>query len=290
VKRIGYYPGCSLHSAARDYDRTVNMVFEALAIELHEVQDWACCGASSAHTTDDLLALALPARTLALAEQQGLSELLIPCSACFLRLLLASERMKGDDGVAERVNEIIHPLQYRGMVEPRNILDVLINEVGIPALSARLVRELGGIPVVAYYGCLLTRTVRIPSFDDREDPQSMDRILRAMGANPLPWPSKMDCCGGSLTISEEELTAPLCRDIVRMAVAVGAEAIVTTCPLCQANVDMFAFKHKEEGATLPVLYITDLLGVALGCQVSKRLWRKKLIDPTAVLSRYGLVT
>jgi len=290
MKRIGYYPGCSLLSSAKEYNASIHAVFEHLGVGLEEVEDWVCCGASSAHATDDLLALALPARTLALSEGAGLSELLAPCSACFSRLLLASERMKGDEDLSRSVNAAIDPLHYRGTVEVKNILDVLVNEVGIPEISARLVRRLDGIKVVAYYGCWLTRTMRIPPFDDCEDPQSMDRILAALGAEPLPWSAKMDCCGGSLGLSEEGLTQGLCRNILGAARAVGAEAMVTTCPLCQANVDIFAYKHKDEDIAVPVLYLTDLLGVALGCRLKGGHWRKKFIDPTGVLNKHALLS
>ena len=290
MKKIGYYPGCALLSSAKDYNSSIHGVFERLGVVLQEVEDWTCCGASSAHATNDLLALALPARTLALTEQAGLSELLAPCSACFSRLLLASERMKGDEDLSRRVNGVIHPLHYRGTVEVKNILDVLVNEIGIAEISGHVVRRLDGMRVVAYYGCWLTRTVRIPSFDDREDPYSMDRILTAVGAEPLPWTAKMDCCGGSLGLSEEGLTQGLCRNILRAARDVGAEAMVTTCPLCQANVDIFAFKHKDENISVPVLYLTDLLGVALGCRLRGSHWRKKFIDPTGVLKRHALLS
>lgn len=290
MKKIGYYPGCSLLSSAKDYNASIHAVFDKLGVVLEEVEDWICCGASSAHVTDDLLALALPARSLALSERAGLSDLLAPCSACFSRLLLASERMKGDEDLAHSVNAAIDPLHYQGTVEVKNILDVLVNEVGIPEISARLVRQLDGMRVVAYYGCLLTRTMRIPPFDDCEDPQSMDRILAALGAEPLPWSAKMDCCGGSLGLSEEGLTQGLCRNILRAARDVGAEAMVTTCPLCQANVDIFAYKHKDEDISMPVLYLTDLLGVALGCHLKGSHWRKKFIDPTGVLKRHALLS
>jgi heterodisulfide reductase subunit B len=290
VKRIGYYPGCALLSSSKDYNASIHAVFERLGVALEEVADWICCGASSAHTTNDLLALALPARTLALTEQAGLSALLAPCSACFSRLLLASERMKEDEDLSRRVNDVIAPLHYRGTVVVKNILDVLVNEIGISEISGHLVRGLDGIRVVAYYGCWLTRTVRIPSFDDREDPHSMDRILTAVGAEPLSWSAKMDCCGGSLGLSEEGLTQGLCRNILRAARDVGAEAMVTTCPLCQANVDIFAYKHKDEDISVPIVYLTDLLGIALGCHLKGGHWRKKFIDPTAVLKRHALLS
>ena len=290
MKKIGYYPGCSLLSAAKDYNYSIHAVFERLGVVLDEVEDWICCGASSAHATNDLLALALPARTLALTERTGLSELLAPCSACYSRMLLASERMKGDEDLSKRVNGIIQPLHYRGTVEVKNILDVLVNEIGISEISAHLARGLDGIRVVAYYGCWLTRTVRIPSFDNREYPYAMDRILTAVGAEPLPWSAKMECCGGSLGLSEEGLTQGLCRNILRAARDVGAEAMVTTCPLCQANVDIFAFKHKEEDISIPVLYLTDLLGIALGCHLRGSHWRKKFINPSVVLKRHALLS
>ena len=291
MRRIGYYKSCSLHASSKDYSRSLESAFSSLETELVPVRDWNCCGASSAHATNELLGLALPARNLALAEQQGLTTLLVPCSACYSRMLQSAEKMRTDDHVSREVNEIIQPLRYLGTVQVKNILEILTHEIGVGEILRAKRRDLGGMKVVCYYGCYLTRTPHAPSFDDRENPQTMERILRLLGAEPVDWPYKTDCCGAGFSLSEEPLSTQLCEKLYDMALRVGAEAMVATCPLCQTNLDLNQDRiRREKGIrfNLPVFYITDLLGLALGCPLGQKQWRMHFVDPKELLNRRAL--
>jgi len=291
MSTIGYYKSCSLHASSKDYSRSLEMVFSRLSVDLAVLNDWNCCGASSAHATDELLGLALPARNLALAERQGITTLLVPCSACYSRMLQTAERMRTDEGLAKEINDIIQPLSYLGTVQVKNILEVLWTEVGLPRILHAKTKDLQGMRVVCYYGCYLTRTPRVSAFDDRENPQTMERLVRALGAEPIDWPYKTDCCGAGFAISEVELSTTLCEKLFNMAHRINAEAIVATCPLCHTNLDINQDRMKVEKGRyymMPVFYITDLLGIALGCDLGRTQWRKHFIDPTALLARYAL--
>ena len=192
--KIGYYPGCSLEGTAREFDISVRKSCGLLNIELEELDDWSCCGASAAHNTDHLLSIALPARNLALAEQQGLRELLSPCAACSNRLITAHREMVENEGLRGAVEAVIE-MPYSGNVKVLNYLDLILG-FGIENLELKVGRRLDNFKVACYYGCLLVRPPKVLEFDDPEDPQSMDRILKALGAEVVDWGYKVECCGG----------------------------------------------------------------------------------------------
>lgn len=291
MKRIGYYKSCSLNASSKDYARSLEMAFSSLGTELVPVRDWSCCGASSAHSTDELLGLALPARNLALAEQQGLTTLMVPCSACYTRMLTAAERMRKEDDLAAEINEILDPLRYLGTVQVKNILEILQSEIGADEILRAKRHDLKGMRVACYYGCYLTRTPGVPSFDDRENPMAMERLLRLLGAEPVDWPYKTDCCGAGFSLIEPAYTVRLCEQLYEMAHQLGAEAIVATCPLCQTNLDVNQDKLiREKGLQykMPVFYISDLIGLATGCELGNKQWRKHFVDPRELLSRHAV--
>ena len=291
MKRIGYYKSCSLNASSKDYARSLEASFAAMGTELVPVKDWNCCGASSAHSTSELLGLALPARTLALAEEQGLTTLLVPCSACYTRMLSTAEKMRKDDRVSAEINEILHPLRYLGTVQVKNILEILWTEVGANEILHACKRSLNGMRVLCYYGCYLTRTPGVPSFDDRENPRSMERLLRMVGAEPLDWPYKTDCCGAGMNLIEPAYSLTLCEKMFQMAYRLGAEAIVATCPLCQTNLDINQdriFRSEGLPRRMPVFYISDLLSIAAGIDLGNKQWRKHFVDPRRLLERYTL--
>jgi len=268
--RTGYFPGCSLTGSSSEFDLSLRAVADRLGIELVEVPDWNCCGASSAHCVSHFLSVALPARILALAEQAGLEELLVPCSACYSRLMSAKEELAADAGLRERVAEVMD-LKLIGRIRIRNILEVLqqaIDSGKMPALTAPFDHK-----VACYYGCLLVRPPKLVGCDRPEDPQSMDKLMSAIGATPVDWAFKVECCGAGATIPRPELVGRLCADILKDAVSRGAEAIVTSCPMCHTNLDMRrsdAEKAAGRKFDIPVLYITQAFGLALGMD-SKRL-------------------
>ena len=291
MKRIGYYRSCSLNASSNDYARSLEMCFSRLGTQLVPINDWNCCGASSAHSTSELLGLALPARNLALAEQQGLATLLVPCSACYTRMLTAAEKIRKNNDLAAEINEVIAPLRYMGTVQVKNILEILWTEVGTDEIIHAKEHDLGGMKVVCYYGCYLTRTPGVDCFDNRENPQSMEGLLRMVGAAPLDWPFKTDCCGAGFALIDAPVSVQLCEKMVDMAHELGAEAIVTTCPLCQTNLDVNQDRLRSEKTVpyhIPVFYVTDLIGLAAGCALGNKQWRKRFVDPRELLNRYAL--
>jgi len=274
VMRIGYYPGCSLLGTGREYDRSVRKIAPRLDLELVEVEDWNCCGATSAHGTNRMLSIALPLRVLALAEQQGLETVLAPCAACSNRLLTANHQVKAESALLDQANRIIE-MSYKGSVRVVNFLGLLRESLMEPLREAAT-QELAGLRVACYYGCLLLRPPEVVEFDDPEQPSSMETIVRALGARPVEWEFRNECCGAGLTMSQTPLVADLTYKILRHAKAAGADLVAVACPMCHANLDMrqlaanstYKDDIKERFGSptldLPVLYISQLIGLALG--------------------------
>ncbi len=289
--QIAYFPGCSLHSSAKEYNDSIKASFRVLDVELKEVPDWNCCGATAAHSLNESLAYALPTRNLALAEREGLP-LFAPCSACYHRFLLSNRKLQADEELLLEVNELIDPLHYKGSVEVKNILEILVEDVGLKRIRQAVKKPLKGIRIVAYYGCLLTRVPHGRASDDSENPMYMDLVLEALGAEPVPWPSKMDCCGASLNLTEEEIVSRLSHHILDNAQAVRTQAIVTSCTLCQMNLDLMQSGTKpgyDHPAGLPVFYISELLALALGQSLPAGQWKKHFVDPKGILEKEGLL-
>jgi heterodisulfide reductase subunit B2 len=205
MARLTYYPGCSLKTSSKFYDASIKEVFSFYGIELEELDDWSCCGASAAHTKDETLAYALVARNLAVAERDG-NPFFAPCSACYNRSKITNEKMREDRQVRDEINKVIEPLRCLGAVEVRNIIEVLGDQVGVERIARGLVYDLSGIKVVPYYGCVLTRMMRLTPFDDKENPTSMDKLLWAAGMELVSWPFKMECCGASKTLTNKDMT------------------------------------------------------------------------------------
>ncbi|HEY3267791.1 MAG TPA: CoB--CoM heterodisulfide reductase iron-sulfur subunit B family protein [Armatimonadota bacterium] len=259
---IGYYPGCSLHGTAREYDESVRAATAALDIELRDVDDWTCCGATSAHSVSRLLSIALPARNLALAESAGHAEVMAPCAACYNRLARARYAVAEDAAVTKQMPSLLG-IPFRNSVRVRNVLDVLRET--IPTIQSRVKRPLAGLKVACYYGCLLLRPAEVDGGDDMEAPDSMERVARAAGAEPVEWNMRTECCGGSLSVPRVGSVVRLSRAIVSDARASGADAIVVACPMCHSNLDFRQQALNRRGEQpLPVLYITELVGLALG--------------------------
>ncbi|MBP7526285.1 MAG: CoB--CoM heterodisulfide reductase iron-sulfur subunit B family protein [Syntrophorhabdaceae bacterium] len=258
---LSYYPGCSLASSSSFYDRSLRKVLAYYGVALNELDDWSCCGAAAAPTIHQDLTDVLAARNIALAEREGL-HLLAPCSACYARSKAASLKIAGDRATRDMVNQALAPLSCTGSVEVKNVIEVFLQYVGVERIAASAAHKLGPIRAVSYYGCLLTRIMGVPSSDDTEDPTGMDVILDALGAVVVPWQYKTECCGAGSTITNSERTAELSGRIMTMAVRAGANAIVTTCPLCQLNLDL-VIHLKKNAATLPVFFLTEIFELAL---------------------------
>jgi heterodisulfide reductase subunit B len=261
---LAYYPGCSLHGTSREYDESLRAVAGALGIDLHEVEDWSCCGATSAHATNYLLGVALPARNLALAEAQGHDAVLAPCVACFNRLATARHAVANDASLAARLPAIIER-PFTNQVAVKNVLELLLDYAGPleerAAALSNAPKPLASLKVAAYYGCLLVRPPEVTGFDDCEAPTSMERIIEACGAVPVRWNMATECCGGAFSLSRTASVVRLGRAIIADARRAGADAIVVVCPMCHSNLD---FRQAAEGGGLPVLFVTQLAGLALG--------------------------
>jgi heterodisulfide reductase subunit B len=274
-----YYPGCSLHSTGLEYGLSTRAVFRHLGLELTEIADWNCCGASSAHILDHRLAVALPARTLALAQPLG-QDLVTPCAACYNRLRSADHIMRTDPSTRSEMETLIG-FEYTGQVSVRPVLAVLYEDVGLQRITSEVRQPLAGLRVVTYYGCLLVRPPEVAQFDDPDDPQVMGALLRAVGAEVMPWSHATDCCGGSLSLGRSDVVQRLAGKLAARAREAGADAIVTACPLCQVNLEM----RQTAEPKLPTFYFTELLGLAFGVPEAKKWWGKHLIDPHGALQK-----
>jgi heterodisulfide reductase subunit B len=258
---LTYYPGCSLKTSSRFYEESFKAVFSFFGIDHKELEDWSCCGASAAHTIDESLAYALAGRNLALAEREG-SHLFAPCSACYNRSKITNTKIREDKELLATMNETIYPLKCTGTVEVINIIEVLHDHVGVENIARQVIYDLSSIKAVPYYGCVLTRMMKMDAFDDKENPTSMDSLIWATGIELINWPYKMECCGASKTLTDKDMTLRLSNGIMDMALSLGADAIVTPCPLCQMNLDLLPYLGRT-GRNLPVLFLTEILELAL---------------------------
>ncbi len=258
--KLAYYPGCSLKTSSRFYEASIRKVLRPFEIELHEISDWSCCGASAAHTVDESIGHALVARNLALAESQEMS-IFAPCSACYSRSKITAETMRDDIELQDEVNRAIAPLSCTGTAEVKNIIEILGDYAGVEEISKKTRFDLSALRVVPYYGCVLTRMMRVRPYDDRENPESMDELLQALGADVVAWPYKMECCGASKTLTNKDVTRRLSEKIMDMAMRLGADAIVTPCPLCQMNLDLLPYIGRSR-ESLPILFLTEVFELA----------------------------
>lgn len=279
---VAYYPGCSLHSTAAEYDQTIHAVADVLGVHLVEPPGWLCCGSSPAHSTDPTLATVLPLRTLATVEQMGLDTVTAPCSACFARMKAAAHTVVHDDRMAQTVEAELG-YAYQGTVTVLHLLDLLVDRVGLAGIEASVKKPLTGLKVACYYGCLVTRPPEITQAEHPEYPLKMDHLLRALGAEPVDWSYKTDCCGGSLGLTQTPLALAMTRKILQNAHDCGADVVATVCPLCHVNLDA---RQRQIGLDfqLPVLYLTQLLALALGLGEKQAALGKNLVDPRPVLS------
>ncbi|WP_456475498.1 CoB--CoM heterodisulfide reductase iron-sulfur subunit B family protein [Candidatus Pyrohabitans sp.] len=287
-----YYPGCSLEATAKEYDMSFRSVFAALGLEFEELADWNCCGASAAHATSRLLSLALPARDLAKAEAQG-KDVVAPCPACYQNLKQVREYvLEGEENRAKLSKALEGTgLEVKGEVKVRHPLDVFINDLGIDALAEKVDKPLEGLRVVPYYGCYITRPPGAESFDDVENPTSMDKIILALGATVLPFTRKTRCCGAPVMMSNEREMHRLSYEIIKEAKEAGAQAIVVACPMCHMSLDAKQpeiEKHMGEKLDMPVLYITQLIGLALGLDPYAELGLdKNIVSTEAITQKYS---
>jgi len=287
-----YYPGCSLKGTAKSYEKSLIAVFEHLGIELPEVPDWNCCGATSYMAIDEMSAFAMAARNLAIAENNN-KDIIAPCSACYMVLNKAKKYIEEYPEVKAKISSAIRkaglPTIYQGKVKVIHPLYFVINNIGLNEIQGKIKRKLNGIRVFCYYGCLIVRP--FTEIDDPMNPTALDKLVKALGAEYVEHPLKTKCCGGSLTGTIEDVGLRLSYLILREAKRKGAHLIVTTCPLCQFNLEAYQGKMKNkfgEDIEIPVLYFTQLMGVAFEIPVEKLGFNHHLIYPDVLFQKAAL--
>jgi len=261
-----YYPGCSLEGTALEYHLSTVAFMEAMGVELTEIEDWTCCGASAAESVSRLLSLVLPARNLALAENMEQSgDLMVPCSACYLNLKNVEEKIKKEPEILREINSVLKEdaLELEGRMHVRHFLDVASTDLGAGALAPRINMPLSDLSIAPYYGCQCLRPYSV--FDDPEKPKSMEPLIAVTGARAHAWDMGGKCCGASHMNTKMDVGMALVAAILKAAK--GADAVVTVCPMCQMNLEAHQKKISRafgEDLSMTILYLPQFLGLALG--------------------------
>ncbi|MBM3128559.1 MAG: disulfide reductase [Chloroflexi bacterium] len=295
--KYSVFPGCSLEKGALGYPywQSMEVVLKPLGIELVEVDDWNCCGATEYIALNRMAAYALIARTLALAAKtDGLREMVAPCSACYLNLAKTDTYLAQDAALAEKVNGALAAggLHYKpGAVRTRHLLDVIVNDVGYTPIEAKVTKPLTGLRIAPYYGCLFGRPKLDGVVDDPEYPVALDKLMQALGAEVVDYPMKAHCCGGHMTQISEASAFEMIRRLVKGAADYKADLIVTVCPMCQMNLDGFQSAMNRYFKTdyhIPVLYFTQMMGLAFGESARALGIGAEIVDARPALARIGV--
>ena len=285
-----YYPGCSLHASAGEYDLSTRELFAALGIGLEEIPDWICCGATPAHNVDELLSLSLSAKNLELAGRVP-GDMAVACASCFSRLKFTQHILGENETKRHLVEKAIDgPVHLEHRV--KHLLEILARDLGLERLAQAVRKPLGTLKVACYYGCLLTRPTDVPNLDCTEAPTIMEQVIEAAGAQTVAWSHRLECCGANFTLSRPGVVLQLSNAILDSAKAAGADCIMVACPLCHGNLDIR--QQEIEGVYsasygLPVFYITQLLGLALGLSVEQLGLEALIVNPMPLLSKRGLL-
>ena len=287
----GYFPGCSLHSTAKEFSISTEAVCKEIDIQLKEVNDWVCCGATPAHMTKEDLGIALPYSNILNASEQGLDSIVAPCAACYNRLKVADHEVHHSEFIKKRIDDILGN-EVKQNVKVLHILELLRDEYGYEKLKGMIKKPLKDLKVACYYGCLLVRPNEVVNFDDVEDPQSMDELVNVTGATSVNWSNKTECCGASHAIPKTEIVLELCKRILNAAKVAGADCIAVACPLCHVNLDMRQEQINSKFLTefkTPVFYVTQLLAIALGVPYQNLSLNSHFIDPIELLKKKELI-
>jgi len=287
MKEYAYFPGCSLEKLAIGYHVSALATSNKLGFKLNEIEDWNCCGSTTYFHIDELLAYTLSARNLAIAEKTGLDELVAPCSACYKNMFFTTAHMNNDPDLAEHINYALEEdgLTFSGQIKVRHLMEIFMEEVGLEEIKSKVINPLEGMRIAPYYGCQLLR----PKKDhmDIEHPLFFEELLSAIGATPVDYPLKTRCCGGSLIISSRPAALSMVRNLLQSALEREAVVIATSCPMCQVNLECYQGSVNQEFGTdysIPILYFTQLVGLALGIPPKKLGIGKELVSALPVLA------
>jgi len=293
MKKLTYFPGCSAHGTSEEFDHTLKLVMKKLDVELEEIPDWNCCGATSAHVMTEALAMALPLRNLVLAEKLDSKTMGIACASCYSRMKTTKVQVDENPELARKINStIIQEGNYQGTVDIKSMLQYCYEDIGLETIKSKVTKPLSGLKVACYYGCLLTRPKAITQFDSPEYPMSMDRIMEALGAEAVEFDYKTECCGASFSISDTEIVLSLSGKILEVAKESGAHLIVVACPLCQSNLDMRQpdiEKTTGKKYGIPILYLTQLMALAFGFPKEDLRLNKHIVPAEEALSNIGKI-
>jgi len=262
--KVGFYPGCSLEGSSKEYSQSLYAVSEKCGITLEEIKDWSCCGASAAHSLNHDLSIALPARNLALAEKQEMTEIVIPCAACYSRLASSQKSLLEDQSVLKKTQGFID-MKFDGNVQLLTVFEFLQKYI-FPVSDQFIVNKLNQ-KTACYYGCLLARPKDLTKLERPENPMEMEKVMEKAGATPIEWAFKTECCGAGFSMSRTDLVAKLSGKILEDAAERGAESIIVACPMCQSNLDLRRPEIKKQlkkDINIPVLFITQALGLSMG--------------------------
>jgi len=285
--RYAYYPGCSLRSSGSEFDVSLCAICEKLGIELVEPKGWICCGSTPAHALSKLLGLSLPWYNLIEIKKTGLPEVVVPCASCFARLKTAQDEVKDNAELANEIEGIIGKKLVDG-IKISHPLEIFSSENMLQEMPKLIVKDLSGLKIACYYGCLLTRPPKVMQFDECEYPQTMDKVLQCMGMETIDWCYKTECCGAALAISRTDIVLELCLKIFEEAKSLGADGIAVACPLCHANLDgrQGEIEHKyNKEFQLPIFYFSQLMGLALGVSYEDLGLEKHFVEPSAVIEK-----
>ncbi|MDQ5984854.1 MAG: heterodisulfide reductase subunit B2 [Syntrophus sp. SKADARSKE-3] len=282
--KYAYFPGCSAESTARDLYLSTLAVARALGMEFAEPEAWSCCGTTMAHQVNHDLSLSLAAANLSKVKAMGL-DMVVSCASCYSRMKIANHEISTNPKKRESVTAALGKV-YDGTVKVRHFVDIVMEDIGVSAFKKALTHTLGGLKVAPYYGCLMSRPPEVAGLDDTENPVYMDRLIDAMGGVALDWPHKVECCGGSLTLTRSDLVVNLSEAVIAMAKESGAECIAVACPMCQINLDMRQediFKATGRRYNMPIIYITQLMGSCLGMSNDALGLNKLVVSPQTAM-------
>jgi len=284
---IAYFPGCSLHGTSREYDLSTKAVFNKVGVSLHEPEGWGCCGTTPTHSTDHYLSTLLPMKNIALMNGEGFKNITTPCPSCFLRMRVALKEAEENEDLRRKLSSEIPNIPSNRM-KVEHLLNTITERVGYHQVASKVVHSLKGLKVVCYYGCIITRPPKITGMKDYEYPTQMDRLMKAIGITTLDWSYKTRCCGVSLGITQLPIALELSRKILKNAKSVGADAMVVACPLCHVNLDARQEQIEEEFKEefhLPIIYFTQLMGLAFGLKAEALGLDKHFVDPLPTLKK-----
>jgi heterodisulfide reductase subunit B len=286
--RVSYFPGCTLNTSGKGFDNAVRASSAAVGLELVELPEWNCCGATYPLIIDNMLELAAAAHILVAARKHG-DVVTTACTTCYNVLKRANKFIREHEEERERINAFVEA-EYAGEVEVKDILHLLRDDVGFDAVGEKVRQPLEGLKVAAYYGCMVLRPPSEVAYDDPDHPMSLDNLMSALGATAVDFPHKNECCGAYLAVEAPSVTQDMVYTILRSAQLAGAEAVVTNCPLCQFNLDKQQAEMRKAYASyrpVPIFYFSQLMGLALGLETGDYGWERHYIDARPLLSQRG---